>query len=68
VIASSVEASVQKCVNRTRDFFVHGIRPLRGLDEVCQQRSHRLVNEGRAVLNAHGSQQRDDEPDSHMLV
>lgn len=35
-MASSSEPSVQKCVNRTRDFFVHGVRPLRGLDEVSR--------------------------------
>ena len=34
VAMGSSEISVQKCINRTRDFFVHGVRPLRGLDEV----------------------------------
>jgi len=34
IVANSESESVQKVVNRTRDFYVHGVRPLRGFDEV----------------------------------
>jgi len=34
MIANSESESVQKVINRTRDFYVHGVRPLRGFDEV----------------------------------
>jgi hypothetical protein len=50
VAAASPDKSVQKVINRTRDFLLHGVRPLRGLDEI-----DKLLSRKREMLNLCGN-------------